>query len=60
MYKNWAAVMYPKGIDFDPEKLTATYGNSKFLLLNVGLEPPSETVSDVYSFPAFKVQPSQP
>jgi DNA-directed RNA polymerase subunit alpha len=26
MYKNWTALMHPKGIDFDSEKLTATYG----------------------------------
>lgn len=26
MYKNWSALMYPKGVDFDSEKLTATYG----------------------------------
>lgn len=36
MYKNWSAVMYPKGIDFDAEKLTSTYGKFEISPLERG------------------------
>lgn len=36
MYKNWAALMYPKGIDFDAEKLTSTYGKFEISPLEKG------------------------
>ena len=36
MYKNWAALMYPKGIEFDTEKLTSTYGKFEIAPLEKG------------------------
>jgi DNA-directed RNA polymerase subunit alpha len=36
MYNNWAALMYPKGIEFDTEKLTSTYGKFEIAPLEKG------------------------
>jgi DNA-directed RNA polymerase subunit alpha len=36
MYKNWASLMYPKGIEFDTEKLTSTYGKFEIAPLEKG------------------------
>ncbi len=36
MYKNWSALINPKGIDFDSEKLSATYGKFEIAPLERG------------------------
>jgi len=36
MYKNWASLINPKGIDFDSEKLTSTYGKFEIAPLERG------------------------
>ena len=36
MYKNWAALINPKGVDFDSEKLTSTYGKFEIAPLEKG------------------------